>query len=67
MELDAGRGEPLPEYVGAFVLAEKLGVRVCRAEALDDVPLYWREAAAVLMRAESLVNDKRAAESRRKR
>ncbi len=66
MELEAGRCEPLPEYAGAFALADKLGVRVHRAESLEDVPLYWREAAAVLMRAESLVNDKQAAASKHK-
>ncbi len=66
MDGEKGRGEPLPEYVGAFALADKLGVRVCRAESLEDVPLYWREAAAMVMRAECMVNDKRAADAKRK-
>jgi predicted secreted protein len=65
--LEAGRGTPLPEYVGYFALADKLGVSVTRATCLEDVPMYWREAAAVMMRAEQMAHDERASEGKRKR
>lgn len=67
MDGEPNRGQPLPEYVSYFALADKLGVKVCRAETLEDVPMYWREAAAVMMRAEQLTHDMRASESKRKR
>jgi hypothetical protein len=64
---EPNRGQPLPEYVGYFALADKLGVKVHRAETLEDVPIFWREAAATMMRAEQIVHDERSAESKRKR
>ena len=57
----------MPEYVGYFAIAEKLGVKVHSAETLEDVPIFWREAAAVLMKAEGIARDMREGESKRKR
>ncbi len=56
----------MPEYVAYFALAEKLGVKVHPAACLEDVPLYWREAAVVLMRAHQIVQERRDAERHQK-
>jgi hypothetical protein len=56
MELEAGRAEPLPEYVGWFAIASKLGIPVTE---IGTVHPFWIRAAGVMLEAEGIANDQR--------
>jgi hypothetical protein len=61
LELEAGRAEPLPEYVSYFALAEKLRIPVHEVPRMHP---YWIRAAGVMLEAESIKADWDAAKSK---
>lgn len=49
VEARAGRGKLLPEYVEDVLIAKWLGITPDR---LQDMPVYWREAAEIVIVAQ---------------
>jgi hypothetical protein len=60
-ELEDGRADPLPEYVGWFAVANKLGIPVTE---IGTVHPYWIRIASVMLEAEAIKADQDAAKSR---
>lgn len=57
VEMEAGRAEPLPEYLGWFVMAEEFRVRLCEAETLEEMPPYLLAAKQIELRARQIYRD----------
>lgn len=64
MDVEAGLKAPLPWWVGIFDLAKRIGVRVTRAESLEDVERWVVMAASVLAEAEGIVHREREREQK---